>query len=112
MLGKKKVAVVLPGPNVVTTLERTIAAIPRGFVDQLIFVDDGGSDGSAELGRRLGCHVFRHPKNRGYGAAQKTGYREALRLSADVVVMAAPRAPSTSCLRARGFPGSSTASTA
>ncbi len=80
----------LPGPNVVTTLERTIAAIPRGFVDQLIFVDDGGSDGSAELGRRLGCHVFRHPKNRGYGAAQKTGYREALRLGADVLVMVHP----------------------
>jgi len=90
MLGQKKIAVVLPGLNVATTLERTIAAIPPNIVDLLIFVDDGGTDGSADLGRKLGCHVFRHPKNRGYGAAQKTGYREALRLGADVVVMVHP----------------------
>lgn len=90
MLGGKRIAVVLPGLNVATTLQRTLDAIPKGFVDDLILVDDGGSDGSGELGRRLGCHVFRHPKNRGYGAAQKTGYREALRLGADIVVMVHP----------------------
>lgn len=90
MLGTKKIAVVLPGLNIESTLERTLADIPRGFVDFLILVDDGSTDGSAKLGRRLGCHVFRHPKNRGYGAAQKTGYREALRLGADVAVMVHP----------------------
>jgi glycosyltransferase involved in cell wall biosynthesis len=90
MLGGKRVAVVLPGLNVRTTLERTLAAIPKGFVDTTIFVDDGSTDGSGELGLDLGCHVFRHSKNRGYGAAQKTGYREALRLGADVAVMVHP----------------------
>lgn len=90
MLGQKKIAVVLPGLNIATTLERTLADIPKGFADFLILVDDGSTDGSAELGRRLGCHVFRHAKNRGYGAAQKTGYRESLRLGADVAVMVHP----------------------
>ena len=90
MLGNKKVAVVLPGLNVTTTLERTLADIPRGFADLTILVDDGSTDGTAALGRKLGCQVFRHPKNRGYGAAQKTGYREALRLGADVAVMVHP----------------------
>lgn len=90
MLGGKRLAVVLPGLNVRATLERTIAAIPEGFADDLIFVDDGGSDGGDELALELGCRVFRHPKNRGYGAAQKTGYREALRAGADVVVMVHP----------------------
>lgn len=90
MLGNQRVAVVLPGLNVVTTLERTVRAIPKGFVDATIFVDDGGTDGSGEVARSLGCHVFRHAANRGYGAAQKTGYREALRLGADVVVMVHP----------------------
>lgn len=90
MLGGKRVAVVLPGLNVASTLERTICAIPPGFVDDTIFVDDGSTDGSGELGLSLGCHVFRHETNRGYGAAQKTGYREALRLGADVVVMVHP----------------------
>lgn len=90
MLGNKKVAVVLPGLNVTTTLERTLADIPRGFADLTILVDDGSTDGTAALGRKLGCQVFRHPENRGYGAAQKTGYREALRLGADVAVMVHP----------------------
>lgn len=90
MLSGKRIVVVLPGLNVVKTLERTLAAIPPGIVDRNILVDDGSTDGSAQLGRRLGCDVFRHPKNRGYGAAQKTGYREALRLGADVVVMVHP----------------------
>lgn len=90
MLGGKRIMVVLPGLNVVKTLERTVAAIPSGIVDRNILVDDGSSDGTAELGRRLGCDVFRHRQNRGYGAAQKTGYREALRMGADVVVMVHP----------------------
>jgi glycosyltransferase involved in cell wall biosynthesis len=90
MLGNNKIAVVLPGLNVTSTLERTLADIPRGFVDVTILVDDGSTDGTAALGRRLGCQVFRHEKNRGYGAAQKTGYREALRLGADVAVMVHP----------------------
>lgn len=90
MLDGKRLVVVLPGLNVARTLERTLAAIPRGFVDARIFVDDGGDDGGAELAARLGCLVVRHAQNRGYGAAQKTGYREALKLGADVVVMVHP----------------------
>lgn len=90
MMGNKKIAIVLPGLNVTSTLARTLADIPRGFADMLILVDDGSTDGTAELGRKLGCHVFRHPENRGYGAAQKTGYREALRLGADLAVMVHP----------------------
>lgn len=90
MLSDQKVAVVLPGLNVARTLERTVRAIPPDLVDIMIFVDDGSSDDSSTLALSLGCKVFRHPVNRGYGAAQKTGYREALRLGADVVVMVHP----------------------
>jgi glycosyltransferase involved in cell wall biosynthesis len=90
MLNGLKVAVVLPGINVATTLERTIAALPKNVADELIFVDDGSSDGSGELARSLGARVFVHSRNLGYGAAQKTGYREALAAGAGVAVMVHP----------------------
>lgn len=90
MLGGKNVAVVLPGLNVAHTIERTLDAIPAGFADTLIFVDDCSTDGSGAVAQKRGCHVFRHARNLGYGAGQKTGYREALRLGADVVVMVHP----------------------
>ena len=38
----------------------------------------------------LGLEVHRHPRNRGYGANQKTCYRLALELGADIVVMLHP----------------------
>ncbi|MDP3963908.1 MAG: glycosyltransferase family 2 protein, partial [bacterium] len=40
-----------------------------------------------EIARRLGAIVMRHDPNRGYGAAQKTGYKKALEDGADVAVM-------------------------
>jgi len=45
---------------------------------QLIVVDDGSSDGTAELAEAMeGVTVVRHPANRGYGAAIKSGFRVA-----------------------------------
>jgi glycosyltransferase involved in cell wall biosynthesis len=90
MMNGKKVAVVLPGLNVKGTLERTLRAIPSSYVDVSVFVDDGSTDGCGELAASLGCVVMRHAKNLGYGAGQKTGYREALAQGADVVVMVHP----------------------
>jgi len=90
MLNDCKVAVVLPGYNVAPTLERTITALPKGIADDVIFVDDGSRDDSGVVARSLGARVFVHARNMGYGAAQKTGYREALAAGADVVVMVHP----------------------
>jgi glycosyltransferase involved in cell wall biosynthesis len=88
--GGKKVVVVMPAYNAEKTLERTLADIPRDQVDEILLVDDASRDGTVDLARRLGLRVFKHPKNLGYGANQKTCYREALALSADVAVMVHP----------------------
>lgn len=85
-----KVIAVLPALNAAKTLERTVAAIPREVVDEVILVDDNSTDETRELARRLPIHLVWHPHNAGYGANQKTCYLEALQREADVVVMLHP----------------------
>ena len=82
--------VVLPAYKAARTLERTYAEIPRDIVDEIVLVDDASTDQTSELARQLGMHVFVHRRNLGYGANQKTCYRQALALGADIVVMLHP----------------------
>ena len=84
-----KVCVVLPAYNAASTLKRTLADIPA-VVDDIILVDDASTDHTAELARSLGLKVFVHDKNTGYGGNQKTCYKNALGLGADIVVMLHP----------------------
>ena len=86
----KKVTAVLPAYNAERTLERTVADIPRDWVDEVILVDDCSRDGTVELAQKLGLVVVRHEKNRGYGGNQKTCYAEAIKRGGDVVVMVHP----------------------
>lgn len=90
MLNGKKIIVVLPAYKAEKTLMQTYSAIPHDIVDEIILVDDASSDGTVELAKDLGIRVFVHTRNLGYGANQKTCYREALQLGADVVVMLHP----------------------
>ena len=80
----------MPSYNAAKTLERTVAEIPRDIVDEILLVDDASSDETVEIANRLGLKVFLHETNFGYGRNQKTCYREALRLGADIVVMVHP----------------------
>jgi glycosyltransferase involved in cell wall biosynthesis len=85
-----KVIVVMPARNAARTLERTVSAIPTDVVDEIILVDDGSTDETLEVARRLPLHLIWHPHNVGYGGNQKTCYLEALQRGADVVVMLHP----------------------
>ena len=86
MYKSKKIIVVLPAYNAASTLERTINDLPE-MVDQIILVDDKSNDETAALARSLGLMVYEHDKNKGYGAAQKTGFKAALLMGANAVVM-------------------------
>ena len=91
MYKNKKIVVVLPAYNAASTLEKTYNEIPLDIVDEVILVDDFSSDGTVELGIKLGIkHIFHHDENRGYGGNQKTCYRKALDLGADIIVMLHP----------------------
>jgi glycosyltransferase involved in cell wall biosynthesis len=87
---KPKVVVVMPAYNAAKTLHMTYAELPHDVVDLVILVDDGSRDGTIEIARSLGLELFVHDRNYGYGANQKTCYREALRAGADIVVMVHP----------------------
>ena len=87
----KKIVVVLPAYNAALTLEKTYQEIPFNIVDEVILVDDHSKDNTVELGRQLGIkHIIHHELNKGYGGNQKTCYRKALELGADIVVMLHP----------------------
>ena len=90
MINNQKIIVVLPAYNAAKTLKMTLEAIPRDVVDDVLLVDDASSDNTVEVARMLGIKTFVHPKNRGYGGNQKTCYHEALKASADIVVMVHP----------------------
>jgi glycosyltransferase involved in cell wall biosynthesis len=90
MIAGRKIIVVLPAYNAERTLEKTYRAIPRDAVDGIILTDDGSRDGTVAAAKRLDMTVLAHDRNRGYGANQKTCYRQALAAGADVVVMLHP----------------------
>ncbi len=86
----KKVIVVMPAYNAAKTLAQTLADIPGEWIDDILLIDDASKDNTVELARELRLKVFVHEDNRGYGANQKTCYRKALEMGADIIVMVHP----------------------
>jgi glycosyltransferase involved in cell wall biosynthesis len=72
------VSVIVPAYNEHTTIADVLQGLQRalhraGVDGEIIVVDDGSADGTAEAAEAAGAVVFRHASNRGYGAAIKTG---------------------------------------
>lgn len=80
----------MPAYNAEKTIRKTYDEIPKDIVDDVIVTDDHSRDHTVRVAREIGLKVFVHETNKGYGGNQKTCYREALRLGADVVVMLHP----------------------
>jgi len=91
MYKNKKVVVVLPAYNAAKTLEKTYREIDFTIVDDVILCDDASRDNTVSLAQTLGIsHIIRHETNKGYGGNQKSLYRKALELDADIVIMLHP----------------------
>ena len=90
MINGKKIIVVLPAYNAEKTLIQTYEEIPKDIADDMILVDDGSRDNTAEISKKLGIQTIIHPSNKGYGANQKTCYQEALKKNPDIIIMLHP----------------------
>jgi glycosyltransferase involved in cell wall biosynthesis len=49
----------------------SVALIARNHVDEVLVIDDGSSDGTADVAREAGASVISHEQNKGKGAAVK-----------------------------------------
>jgi glycosyltransferase involved in cell wall biosynthesis len=82
-------AVVVPAKDEEQTigelLDRISSTPVPGYELQTFVVDDGSSDRTAEIARRKGATVVHHPRNRGLGAAVRTGLRAAVDAGAAAV---------------------------
>ncbi len=90
MLNNKKITVVMPAYNAGATLIETYSNIPFDIVDEVLLVDDCSTDTTINVAKTLGIKTITHGKNFGYGANQKTCYREALKLDSDIIIMLHP----------------------
>jgi len=72
------VSVIIPAYNEQDAIADVVArVVGQGRWREVLVVDDGSTDLTAERAEKAGARVVRHPYNKGNGAAAKTGIREA-----------------------------------
>jgi hypothetical protein len=82
--------IVLPAYRAARTLKEVVDGIPPGSADRILLVDDASADATVSVATALHLDVIIHERNLGYGGNQKTCYRQALAMGADVIVMLHP----------------------
>ncbi|NVM38510.1 MAG: glycosyltransferase family 2 protein, partial [Candidatus Lokiarchaeota archaeon] len=84
-----RVTVVIPAYNEESNIGETLAQIPKNISNkmEIIVVDDGSVDKTYEIASQYDINIIRHPKNRGNGAATKTGLNFCKKINCDVVVI-------------------------
>lgn len=84
-----KIGVVIPAYNEELNIGHLLKRIPNNISDkmEIIVVDDGSADNTYEVANQFGVNVIRHPKNRGNGAATKTGLNFCKKNNFNIVVI-------------------------
>jgi glycosyltransferase involved in cell wall biosynthesis len=79
------VAVLIPALNAARSIGPLIAEAKQ-YVERVLVVDDGSSDGTGDVAREQGAIVIRHDANRGKGGALKSGFAWVLEQQLDGVI--------------------------
>ncbi|HEX8474168.1 MAG TPA: glycosyltransferase family 2 protein [Pyrinomonadaceae bacterium] len=72
--GQARVSVVIPALNEEESIGEVVRAVPREIASEIIVVDNGSDDRTAERARDAGARVVSEPR-RGYGRACRAGVR-------------------------------------
>ena len=83
------VIAIVPVFNEEAKIGKVVGRMPRQFVDEVLVVDDGSTDRSAEMARSFDAQVILMGGTLGVGAALQTGYRYAIKHGYDVTVTVA-----------------------
>lgn len=81
----QNITVILPAFNEEVSIG-SVVLLTKFYADNVIVVDDGSSDRTAEVARKAGAEVVQHETNKGKGVALKTGFTAATNLGADIIV--------------------------
>lgn len=81
----QNITVILPAYNEEVSIG-SIVLLTRFYADNVIVVDDGSADRTAEIAKNAGAQVIIHKINTGKGSALKTGFKAAAEIGADIIV--------------------------
>ncbi len=82
---QRRVAAVIPAYNEVRTLRAVVSGV-LAEIELVVVVDDGSTDGTADVLHDLPVHLIRHDKNLGKSRSLADGFRKTLAFGAEVVV--------------------------
>lgn len=82
---RNKIIAIIPAYNERKTIEYIVRETKK-YVDEVVVVDDGSSDGTGEIAKTAGAKVIKHIKNLGLGKSLIDGFHYALKKNFDIII--------------------------
>jgi glycosyltransferase involved in cell wall biosynthesis len=80
-----KTCILIPGYNESRMIGQVVTNA-RKIIDDVVVIDDGSRDNTAQIAQDAGAYVIKHEVNKGKGAALQTGFQYAIDHGYDAVI--------------------------